>query len=75
MPKKPRSRTFLESQHVKGSEALHKSTGKYFCHIFWSLLNEISAKISVLMVSVILQLFVNILEPDNQYYLSVKTSV
>ena len=75
MPKKPRSRTFLESQHVKGSEALHKSGRQYFCHIFWSLLNEIISKNSVLVVSVILRLFVNILEPDNQYYLSVKTSV
>ena len=34
MEKKPRVRTLTDSQHVKGSETLHKSARKYFSHIF-----------------------------------------
>ena len=34
MPKKPRVRTLMDSQHVKESQALLKSAGQYFCHIF-----------------------------------------
>ena len=75
MPKKPRVRTLMDSQHVKGSETLHESARQYFCHIFWSLWKKISSKNSVLVVSEILRLFVNILTPDEKYSLSVKASV
>ena len=75
MPKKQRIRTLMDSQHVKGSETLHKSAQQYFCHIFWSLWKKISSKNSVLVVSEILRLFVNILTPDEKYSLSVKASV
>ena len=75
MPKKPRVKTLMDSQHVKGSGRLIQSAQKYFCHIFWSLWNEISSKNSVLVVSEILRLFVNILTPDGKYSLSVKASV
>ena len=34
MPKKPSVRTFMDSEHVKGSETLHKSARQYFYHIF-----------------------------------------
>ena len=34
MPKKPRVRTLMDSQHVKGSERLLKSARQYFCHFF-----------------------------------------
>ena len=34
MPKKPGVRTLIDSEHVKGSETLHKSARQYFCHIF-----------------------------------------
>ena len=61
MPKKPRVRTLMDSQHVKGSERLLKSARQYFCDIFLSLWNEMSSKSSVLVVSEILRLFVNIL--------------
>ena len=54
----------MDSQHVKESERLLKSARQYFCHIFWSLRNEISSENSVLVVSDILRLFVNILTPD-----------
>ena len=75
MPKNPRGRTLLESQHVKGSQRLLKSARQYFCHIFWSLWKEFSSKSFVLVVSEILRLFVNILTPDDKYSLSVKASV
>ena len=75
MPKKPRVRTLMDSQHVKVSETLLKSARQNFCHIFWSFRKKISSKNSVLVVSEILRLFVNILTPDEKYCLPVKTSV
>ena len=70
MPKKPRARTLMDSQHVKGSERMLKSARKYLCHIFWALSKEISMKNSALVVSEILRLFFNILTPDEKYSLS-----
>ena len=75
MQKKPSVRTLMESQDVKESEILLKSARKYFCHICWSLLKEISSKNSVSLVSEMLRLFVNILTPDDKYCLSVKACV
>ena len=75
MPKKPRVRTVMDSQHVKGSEKLLKCARKYFCQIFWSLWKKMTSKNYVLVVSEILRLFVNILTPDDKYSLSVKASV
>ena len=75
MQKKPSVRTLMESQDVKESEILLKSARNYFCHIFWSLLKEISSKNSVSLVSEMLRLFVNILTPDDKYSLSVKARV
>ena len=31
---KPRVRRLMDSQHVKGSETLHKYAWQYFCHYF-----------------------------------------
>ena len=75
MPKKPRVGTLMKDQHVKESERLLKSARQYFCHIFWSLWKIINSKIYVLVVSEILELFVNILTPDGKYSLSVKAGV
>ena len=75
MPEEPRIRTLMDSEHVKGSEKLHKSASQYFCHNFWSLWNKISSTNFVLVVSEILRLFVNTLTPDDKYSLSVKASV
>ena len=75
MSKKARISTLMDSQHVKESERLLKSARQYFFHIFWSLWKEISSKNSVLVVSEILRLFVNILTPDEKYSLSEKASV
>ena len=65
----------MDSEHVRGSETLHKSARQYFCHIFWSLWNKMSLKKSFLVVSEILRLFVNILAPNDNHSLSVKASV
>ena len=65
----------MDSEHVRGSETLHKSARQYFCHIFWSLWNKMSLKKSFLVVSEILRLFVKILAPNDNHSLSVKASV
>ena len=75
MNKKPYLRTLMETQHVKGPKTLFKSARECFCHIFWSIWKEIHLRNSVLVVSEILRLFVNILTPDDKYSLSVKASV
>ena len=75
MPKNPRVRTVLESEHVKGSKTLHLSARQYICHIFLSLSIQISSNSSVLLVYEILRLFVNILTPDDKHSLSVKATV
>ena len=75
MPKKPRVRILMDSQHVKGSETILKSARQYFSQIFWSLWREIGSKNSILVVTEILRHFVNILRPDDKYFLSVKASV
>ena len=75
MAKKPRVRTLMGSQHVKGFKTLLKSARQYFCHIFWSLWNKTRSTNSVLVWSGILRLFLNILTPDEKYSLSVKAKV
>ena len=75
MPKKPRVRTLMDSEHVKGPERLLKSARHFFGHIFWPLWKEINSKNSFFVVSEILTRFVNILTPDDNYSLSVKASV
>ena len=75
MPEKLRTRTFMDSHYVKGSEKLHKSARQYVCQIFWSLWKKISSENSVIVVSEILRLFVNMLTPDDRYSVSVKARV
>ena len=75
MPKKRPVRTLVGSEQVKRSETLHESARQYFCQFFLSLWKKIRSRTSVLVVSVILKLFVNILTTDDKYSLSVKASV
>ena len=75
MPKKSRVRTLMDGQHVKGSETLLNGARQYFFQIFWSIRKKMSSKNSVLLVSEILRLIVNMLTPDDMYSLSVKASV
>ena len=65
----------MASQYVKVSETLLKSARQYLFQIFRSLWKEISSKNSVLVVSELLRLFVNILTVDEKYSLSVKASL
>ena len=74
MFEKPHVRTLTDSQHVEDSKTLLKSARQYFCHIFWSLWKKLSSKNSVLVVSEILRLFVNIVTPDGKYSVPVKAS-
>ena len=60
---------------LKGSEDSCNLRGSIFYHIFLSLWKKISPNNSVLVVCEILRLFVNILTPDDKYFLSVKASV
>ena len=70
IPKKPCARTLVNSQHVKVSERLLKPAPQHFCHILWLLWNEISSKNFVLVGTEILRLFLNILTPNDKYFLS-----
>ena len=75
MTTKPRVRTLKESQRVKGPETLIKSAQPDFGHLFWSPWKLFSSENSVLVLSEILWLFVNILTNSEMYCLSVKKSV
>ena len=75
MPKKTRVSTLMDSQPVKRSKTPLKAARQKCCHIFWSFRNKIRLKNSVLAVSKILRLFVNIWTLEDKYYLSVKASV
>ena len=75
MPKKPRVRTLMDSQHVKVSDTLLKSVWQYFCEMFWSFRKKISPENSIFVVSEILRLFSIVLSPNEMYCLSVKTRV
>ena len=75
MPKKPRFRTLMDSQHVERTERLLKSARRYFCDIFWLLWKEISSKNSNLVVSENLGLFVKVVTRYEKSFFAVKTSV
>ena len=68
MPKKTPVRTLKDSQHFKGKETV-------LCYIFSSLGKKITSKNSFLEVFKMLRLFVNILTPDDSYFLLVKAVV
>ena len=75
MPKKAHFRTLMKSEYVKGSERVLEYARHKFCHIFWSFRKKIISKNSVLVVSKMLRLFVNIVTPDDKYSASLKASV
>ena len=74
MPKKSRVRPLMESQHVKLSETVLKSSRQQFCHIFDQSEKNSVRKTCFLVVSEIVRLFVNILTPDEKCSLSIKVS-
>ena len=58
-----------ESQHANRSEELLESTRQYFYGAFSSLCEKLSWKISLLVISEILELFVNTLTPNDKCFL------
>ena len=69
MFKMTRFRKPSETQDAKTSETWLKAAWQYFYHIFWSLLQRLSCKMSVLVICKILGPFVNTLIVDNKYSL------
>ena len=65
--KKYRFRTPFDSQHTKGSQTLVKSSGEHFQHIFSSLWENLTWKISPLVISEILGLFRNTMTAHDKY--------
>ena len=69
MPKKPRFGISFKSQHAKGSQTLLTFRRRHFFHIFLSLLEKNSWKMSLLAIYENLQLFVNTLAVADKYFL------
>ena len=65
----------MGSQDVKRFETLLKLAWQYFSRIVRYLRKKMSSKNSLLVVSEILRLFVNILTPDEKCSLLVKANV
>ena len=65
MSKKPHFRTSVDSQHVKGSQTLLKHVRSHFYHISSYLCDKMSSEMSLLKISEILGLFVNMLTADD----------
>ena len=67
MTKKPRFRTPFDSKHAKRSEILLISARQQLRHFFQSLRGKWSTKISLLVISKILEAFVNTLTAYDKY--------
>ena len=67
MPKKLHFRTSFDSQHNKGCQTLLKSGRQYLYHVFPSLSEIWSQKISLLLISEIFGLFASTLTADDKY--------
>lgn len=67
MPKKLHFRTSFDSQHNKGCQTLLKSARQYLYHVFPSLSEIWSQKMSLLLISKIFGLFASTLTADDKY--------
>ena len=67
--KKARFRTQFNSEHTKVSQTLLKLALLNFYHLFSSLWRKWNWKMSLLMISEILKLFINILTADYKHYI------
>ena len=67
LPKKRSSRTRFDSQHVKVSQIYAKSLWEQFYHVFSSFSENLIWKMSPLVISEILEVFVNTLTADDKY--------
>ena len=66
MSKKPRFRTSFDSQLVKECETLLKSEQEHLYHSLSSIWRKLSSKLSLLVISEILRLFVTTLTADGK---------
>ena len=69
MSKKFRFRTSFNNQHAKRFQSLQKSPAKNFYHTISWLTGKFNCNMSLLVISKILGLFVNILTADDKYSL------
>ena len=69
MPKKSCFRTLFDSQHLKEPQTLLKSAQKHYYHIFSSLWDILSLKMSLFVIFEISGLFVKTLIPHDKYSL------
>ena len=69
MPKKSRFKGSFKKQHGKCAQTLLKCEGQLLCHIYWSLLTQLSYKKYVLVICKISRLFINTLSADGEYSL------
>ena len=69
MSKKSRFKGSFGKQHAKCTQTLLKCQGQLLCHIYWSLLRELSYKKSLLLICKISRLFPNTLCSDGKYSL------
>ena len=67
LSKKRRFRTSFDSENVKGSLTLVKSTWEHFHHIFSSLWGDMSWKVCLFVEFEILGVFVSTLTADHKY--------
>ena len=69
MPKKSRFKGSFKKQHGKCAQTLLKCEGQLLCHIYWSLLTQLSYKKYLLVICKISRLFINTLSADGEYSL------
>ena len=69
MSEKPGFRTSFDSQHAKRAQVLLKYWQQHLYHVFLSLCQKRSWKVSLLEISEVLGLFANILTADDEYSL------
>ena len=68
MCKKRYFRTPLDSQHVRESQTLVRSTWQQLCHIFSLVWEKLSWKMSLLLILEILGLFINTFTAYDKYF-------
>ena len=66
---KSRFKGSFKKQHGKCAQTLLKCEGQFLCHIYWSLLTQLSYKKYLLVICKISRLFINTLSADGEYSL------
>ena len=69
MSKMTHFETPFDTRHAKGSQTQLKSAPQHFSHIFSSILEKLSLKMSLLVLSELSEVFVNTLTTEDKYSL------